>query len=82
MKDTIDRSAAVRLLASVPAWRFLLSQWQHPSIQKGREVAHTDEDAHEAAGAGWGMLLVNRGMTVLGVRATRSVLPLAEPSRE
>jgi hypothetical protein len=82
MKDTIDRAAAVRVLASVPAWGFLLSQWRRPAVQKSREVAHTDETLTKPPAPAGGMLLVNRGNAMLGVRARRSVLPLAEPSRE
>ena len=96
MKDTMDRTAAVRVLASAPAWKVPVVAMATPvdpiltaiegdriayvafaaslnktdgrkaAQEKGREVAHTDEDAHEAASAGW-MLLVNRGMTVFGV---------------
>ena len=100
----MDRTAAVRVLASAPAWKVPVVAMATPvdpiltaiegdriayvafaaslnktdgrkaAQEKGREVAHTDEDAHEAASAGW-MLLVNRGMTVFGVRARRAVLP-------
>ena len=82
MKDTIDRPAAVRVLASVPAWKVpvvamatpvdpILTAIERDRIayvafaaslnrtaegkaaqEKGREVAQTDEDAHEAASAG------------------------------
>ena len=79
MKDTIHRPAAVRVLASVPAWEvpvvamatrvdpiltldriacFIafadLAQQdgrREAAQEKGREVTHTDEDAHEAAAA-------------------------------
>jgi hypothetical protein len=56
-----DRIAYVAFAASLNK-----TDGRKAAQEKGREVAHTDEDAHEAASAGW-MLLVNRGMTVFGV---------------
>ena len=80
----MDRTAAVRVLASAPAWKVpvvamatpvdpILTAIERDRIahvafaaslnktdgrkaaqEKGPEVAHTDEDAREAASAGWG----------------------------
>jgi hypothetical protein len=84
MKDTMDRTAAVRVLASAPAWEVPVvamtpvdptptaierdriayvafaaslnkTDGRKAAQEKGREVAHTDEDAHEAASVGCGV---------------------------
>jgi hypothetical protein len=84
MKDTMDRTAAVRVLANAPAWEVPVvamtpvdptptaierdriayvafaaslnkTDGRKAAQEKGREVAHTDEDAHEAASVGCGV---------------------------
>ena len=44
-----DRVAYVAFAASLNK-----TDGRKAAQEKGREVAHTDEDAHEAASAGWG----------------------------
>jgi hypothetical protein len=112
MKDTMDRTAAVRVLASAPAWKVpvvamatpvdpILTAIERDRIayvafaaslnktdgrkaaqEKGREVAHTGEDAHEAARAGWGDAVGESRDDGVWRQLGALSSPLAEPSRE
>src|SRR5690348_18509214 len=48
-------------------------------LEKGREVTQTDEDAHEAAGAGWGEVVGKWGVAGFCGRGRGEGLSVGEP---
>ena len=72
-----DRIAYVAFAASLNK-----TDGRKAAQEKGREVAHTGEDAHEAARAGWGDAVGESRDDGVWRQLGALSSPLAEPSRE